>query len=198
MELVILIILLLFIGGKGLSNHGISKKAKEQAEVFAKRKQEIEETYCDETYERQIRHAVYDQDMRDRLWGIVSQALEGLDQWQDFSRSDFDKTYLTRDAERRYLNEQLIVDIVMATSCKLSKNLMNGWFGWYTLGNKASVRNAARDFELARWIATKMRNTDPKLILMVNRMEPRSFFWDGTVNQPNGAQGFTAQVPLYE
>lgn len=198
MELVFLVIILLFICGKGLSNRGISEAENKKAEEFTRRKQEIAEKYCDETFERQIRHAVYDQDMRDRLWSIVSQAISELDQWKDFSRSDFDKTYLTKDAEQRYYNEQLIVDIVMVTSCKLSQNLANGWFGWYTLGNKGSVRSAARDFELARWIATKMRKDDPNLVLMVNRMEPRSFFWDGTVNQPKGVQGFNAQVPLYE
>lgn len=194
MELVVLLFLLIFIGGKELSNQTKAHDAQKEIEKSSRRRQEIAEKYGDDTLENQLRHAVYDQDTRDRLWVIVSSVLGPLDQWQNFTRDNFDQTYLTSNAEYRYRYEQLTVDILMVISGKLSKHMIDRWFGWNTLPSKRIVENNARDYTLARWVATKMYRVDPKMILNVDNINPRVFFWDGTATKTIAP----SQVPTYQ
>ena len=159
----------------------------------------FQRTYENRELEERCKRNLYDESKRDGIWDSVSRILSTLDDWKEYSRTDFDKQERTSTGEYFYANERMVIALMMAEYGKMSSVLINGWSDWEMIPwHRHTNENAIKGYQLARWFATVFADYDSGLRLCAETINGRNYAWNKSRRAMIFSKDLTKTVPVYK
>lgn len=182
MELILLIILLAIIWYINTKDNKEKSAAEETVARKRKTFQDFENKYGDPILEDRIADELSSQDMREPLEREVYGILGTITGWDNYVVSG------------QPIPRQVLIDVLMINRGKLPRHQWVMWFGWMQIG-KAKKDEIVLDYELAKWMSTRIKVFHPELKMLAHYegVSP-SFVWKGS----RGDYSETRHIGVYK